>query len=177
MTTANNNETDPRYAGVAALLLGAWVFISAALWTTFAMTPTGVTAVGDAGVVISVAPASITTTKGVFSVAAKSVSLRPGDAMQIERINNAYASSYLRLCTVPQKVRGTGRRCTDLTGGYLGPMTQTPLARRAWSGDALTWLWTLAVMVTGLGWVPGAFLSLAGDSDEGAASGEGEGGD
>lgn len=173
----NNSKTDCVRSHTVRVWLGVWVFISAALWTTFALMPTGAIAVGDAGHVVSVAPATVTTSKGIFVIEAKSVSLPRGAAVQIERINNAFSDLGLRLCAMPESVGGATDHCADLKGEYFGTMSPTPLAKRAWSGGTMTTLALLAMFVTGIGWVPGAFLSTRRDCDaEAGGDEEGAGG-
>lgn len=141
-------------------LIVAWLVAMVSLWTLFAMAPTGPLATADAGTLVAIRGPAVVTTTGYFQVAT-APSAMVGTPLQVVRTNSLWSETGLQLCALRNE---TGDYwCSDLCDGFAGELSETPLARRAWSHGAMTALLAVAGFLTILGWIPAAAVACSGD--------------
>lgn len=143
-------------------LFASWVVGAPAAWTSFALAPVGTLASADAGRLVAIHGANVTTTSGYFHVSADPSALR-GTPLRVVRTNSMWSDSGLQLCTV----RGTADRnwCADISDGYAGKLLPTAFAQHAWSHGEMIAIFFVAFFVTLFGWFPSVAVASSFDID------------
>lgn len=148
---------------IAVILFVSWILGTAAIWTEFALAPTGALATADAGKLLAIQGSRVTTTSGYFHVSADPSALR-GTPMLVVRTNSMESETGLQLCTA--RNGRDNNWCVDISDGFAGNLSTTPFARRAWSRGAMIAILSIALALTIFGWSPAvAVASTRGVSD------------
>jgi hypothetical protein len=145
---------------ISGAFVVAWLVAIGSLWTVFAMAPTGALATADAGTLVAIRGPAVVTTTGYFQVTT-APSAMVGTPLQVVRTNSLWSETGLQLCASRSAVGDYW--CTDLCDGFAGELSETPLARRAWSHGAMSALLAVAGFLTILGWIPAAIVGCSGD--------------
>lgn len=146
---------------LAVLLFLSWVLGAALTWTVLALAPVGTLATADAGRLVSIQGSGVITTNGYFHVAADPSALL-GIPLRVVRTNSLQSGTGLQLCT--ERNTSDAYWCSDITDGYAGKLTETTLAKRAWSHGRMAALLVAALVLTFFGWAPAAGVSALGST-------------